>query len=224
MRARKPVQTTMEKPVPVRLTDPEMADRAQEIAAKILHVKVLRKKKRDDARNTQVLIDSELDQVELLADTITDARELRKQGELFADQETAVRTLAEVGKTACLCPPEAMAVGSVLVDCPVHGDDAPVPWVVNVGVSDAGAAVADDEEEHDGAEEDEDDDEQDDEDDEAAERIAEAAGIAAGAIASVTAGGASSAAPTRTRTGRGPLARASGRRAPAPRAHAKARR
>jgi hypothetical protein len=222
MRARKPVQTTMEKPVPVRLTDPEMADRAQEIAAKILHVKVLRKKKRDDARNVQALIDNELDLVEVLADTITGARELRKQGELFADQDTATRTLAEVGKTACLCPPEAMAVGSVLVDCPVHGDDAPVPWVVNVGS--AGAAVADDEEEHDGAEEDEDDDEQDDEDDEAAERIAEATSIAAGAIASVTAGSASSAAPTRTRTGRDPIARASGRRAPAPRAHAKARR
>ncbi len=220
MRARKPVQTTMEKPVPVRLTDPEMADRAQEIAAKILLVKVLRKKKRDDARNTQALIDSELDLVEVLADTITGARELRKQGELFADQETAVHTLAEVGKTACLCPPEAMAMGSVLVDCPVHGDDAPVPWMVNVN---AGAAVADDEEEHDGAEED-DDDEQDDEDEEAAERIAEAASIAAGAIASVTAGGASSAAPTRSGTGRGSLARASGRRAPAPRARAKAQR
>jgi hypothetical protein len=218
MRARKPVQTAMEKPVPVRLTDPEMADRAQEIAAKISLVKVLRKKKRDDARNTQVLIDNELDQVELLAEAITDARELRKQGELFADQETAVHTLAEVGKTACLCPPEAMVVGSVLVDCPVHGDDAPVPWVVNVG--NAGAAMADDEEEHDGDE----DDEQDDEDDEAEERIAEAAGIAAGAIASVTAGGASSAAPTRNGTGRGPIARASGRRAPAPRARAKARR
>jgi hypothetical protein len=213
---------TMSTEVTVKLTDAEIVERARTMAAKVQHLGVLRRKKRDDSKNTQALIDAELDEIERLARVIGAQEELRKQGELFADQETAATVLAEVGKKACLCPPEAMVVGSVLVDCPVHGDDAPVPWVVNVSGVDA--AVADDEEEHDGAEEDEDDDEQDDEDDEAEERIAEATSIAAGAIASVTAGSASSAAPTRTRTGRGPLARASGRRAPAPRARAKARR
>jgi hypothetical protein len=182
----------MERPLPVRLTDSEMADRAQEIAAKISLVKVLRKKKRDDARNTQVLIDNELDQVELLAEAITDARELRKQGELFVDQETATRALAQVGQAVCTCPP-----GGVLVDCAVHGDDAPT----NLEHPEDAADLADEEDEHGEAEGDDDgDDDEDDEDDEKElARIAQANDAAGAALAA-------------RRGPRGPLRRAAGRR------------
>jgi polysaccharide deacetylase 2 family uncharacterized protein YibQ len=88
--------TTMETEVNVKLTDAEIVERAQTLAAKVQHVAVLREKKREDAKSTQALIDAELDEVECLARVIGDQEELRKQGELFVDQATAARTLAQV--------------------------------------------------------------------------------------------------------------------------------
>ena len=97
----------------VRLTDVELIERGQNMAAKLLHVGALRQKKKDDAKNTQALIDTELDEAERLARVITEAEESRKQGDLFVTDKVATEALAEVARRAC--------TDVDALSCPVHG-------------------------------------------------------------------------------------------------------
>ena len=170
-----------EQEVRVRLTDADIVDRAQELAAKVQHVKILRRKRREDLRAANALIESELDEIERLAGVITDQQELRKQGELFVDQATAETVLAEVGKAACTCPPG----DAPLIDCPLHGEDAPraestAALHASLERDELDAADLADEEDDDGEAEDDDDGDEDDEDETA--RIAQAADVAEAAL------------------------------------------
>ena len=96
--------STMDEEVLVPLRPSQVLERAQVMAAKVLHVAILRKKKADDARAAQVLIDAELDEVERLARVISSGEEDKKQGELFVeetlDKAAATEVLAEIGKRA----------------------------------------------------------------------------------------------------------------------------
>lgn len=123
-------QTSMEREVSVKLTVAEVAERGETLAAKMLHVEHLRTKKREDAKSIQALIDTELDECSRLARVISDQEELRKQGELFVDDEGATRALAKiaaeggavtVGESPCCCDPETPGVYDL--DCPIHGVD-----------------------------------------------------------------------------------------------------
>jgi len=169
---RKAQEPEIAREVRVKLSDEDLIARAQTMAAKVEHIQHLRRKKRDDSRSLQALIESELDEVERLARVINAQEELRRQGDLFVadeivDQETATRALAEAARAACTCPGES---APPLVDCPVHGDDAPATVSVAEAVEaalEAEAEVEEDEPDDD----DEDDDEEDEDDDEAATPI-----------------------------------------------------
>jgi len=64
------------------------------MAARVLHVALLRRKKADDAKSTQAIIDSELDEIAKLAEVITEAAENRKQGDLhFGDIEAEAKEI-----------------------------------------------------------------------------------------------------------------------------------
>jgi len=92
---------SMDVEVRVRLSDAEIIERAQTMAAKVSHIEVLRKKKSDDSKNTQALIDTELDEVQRLARVICEQEEERRQGDLFAPTPgQAVDALANVAATA----------------------------------------------------------------------------------------------------------------------------
>lgn len=114
-------QKTMEQEVSVKLTVEEIAERGETLAAKMLHVEHLRRKKREDGKSTQALIDAELDECERLARVICDQEELQKQGDLFVDDEVATRALAGVAAAVCTCDPDTPDVHDL--DCPVHGPD-----------------------------------------------------------------------------------------------------
>lgn len=90
--------TTMDRELPVKLSDDEIIERAQTLATKIGTVEALREKKARDAKNTQALIDSELDEIQRLARVINESEELRKQGDLTFDQVQATEVLADVAK------------------------------------------------------------------------------------------------------------------------------
>lgn len=95
--------SAMDEEVLVPLRPGELLERAKVLAAKVQDVAILRKKKTDDARATQALIDAGLDEMERLARVISAGEEDRKQGELFVDQVTvdqaqATAVLAEIGR------------------------------------------------------------------------------------------------------------------------------
>lgn len=93
--------TTMDRELPVKLSEHEIAERGETIATKMLRVKALRKKRREDFRNMSAQIDAELDNIETLAETIVNGMENRKQAELFVDQvrdAEAQETLAAVAE------------------------------------------------------------------------------------------------------------------------------
>ena len=107
----------MNDEVSIKLTKDELLERGATLAAKNLHVALLREKKRGDAKSTQALIDAELDECERLSRVITGQKELRRQGDLFVDDHQAAETLAKVGAASCTCESEDVAA----IDCPVHG-------------------------------------------------------------------------------------------------------
>lgn len=53
-------ERTMEREVTVKLTTEEIAERAETMAGKMLHVEALQAKKKADGKSTQALIDAEL--------------------------------------------------------------------------------------------------------------------------------------------------------------------
>jgi len=111
----------MDEEVRVRLTDQELIDRGNVMSAKVEHIGQLRKKRREDLRSINAIIESEQDEVERLARVIRKAEEARNQGELFVDDQVATETLAEVARRACT---EIDAL-----TCPVHGTCSCVPDV-----------------------------------------------------------------------------------------------
>ena len=96
--------STMDEEVLVPLRPGELLERGKILAAKVQDVAILRKKKTDDARATQALIDAGLDEMERLARVISAGEEDRPQRELFVDQvvdqPTATAVLAEMEKRA----------------------------------------------------------------------------------------------------------------------------
>lgn len=147
---RKPKEHEMDREVSVRLTDSEIIERAQNLAAKIEHVKILRRKRREDLRSANALIESELDEVERLARVIGSQEELRKQGELFA-QDTAVGVLGELGRRESGTGEVLPASAPPLAD---HDIDAEAAAEAGAGEEDVDDGDEDDEDD----EEDEDDD------------------------------------------------------------------
>lgn len=117
------MEAELDKVVFVKLTDAEIVERAETMAAKIQHVAALREKKAREAKATQALIDEELDELERLARVVSEARDGRRQGELFVGDlrpEEATRALVEVARHTCVCE------GGSNTDvhspgCPVHG-------------------------------------------------------------------------------------------------------
>lgn len=157
--------TSMNDPVRVKLSEHDLAERAGIMATKLEHVRVLRRKKSDDAKSTQALIDTELDELAAMARVILEAEDEAKQGELFADG-TLTGISAELAKR-CTCEggPEADVKSP---SCTLHGVDSfeqaeveradgslsdesgaeveadyVVPGEVEVGTVDEPAAVAD---------------------------------------------------------------------------------
>jgi len=96
--------TVMDRELPVKLTEHEIAERGESIAAKMLRVKALRKKRREDLRSINAQIESELDNVQQIAETIMSGVEARKQSEMFVGDEVvpsqteATAALAQVAK------------------------------------------------------------------------------------------------------------------------------
>lgn len=145
-------------PVRVKLSDHDLAERATMMATKLEHVKVLRKKKADDAKNTQVLIDEELDTLQALARVVLDAEEDGKQGDLFVGDAEAMQALHDVAQAACTCPEPETNPDNVSPSCPVHGIGSPAAEAAEAereaDVADAALA----EEVREAADDDEDDD------------------------------------------------------------------
>lgn len=80
----------MDEEVVVKLTDEELVERGVSMARHAAEVERLRKKKADDAKSTQALIDVELDEMQRLGRVLLDQAERRKQGDLkFGDIEAA---------------------------------------------------------------------------------------------------------------------------------------
>lgn len=71
--------------VRVKLSEEELAERANDMATKVEHIRVLRAKKKSDAKATQDLIDEELDELEAMASTVLDGEEEADQADLFVD-------------------------------------------------------------------------------------------------------------------------------------------
>lgn len=104
--------STMDRELPVKLTATEIQERGESMAAKMVRVKTLRKKRRDDLRAINAQIEAELDTVQSIAETIMSGIEARKQGDLFVgDQvvgadpnvpttEESAQALAKVAETA----------------------------------------------------------------------------------------------------------------------------
>lgn len=98
--------TVMSRELPVKLTEHEVAERAESMAAKLIQIGSLRKKRREDLRSINALIESELDEVQRIARVIADGVEARKQSDIkFGDevvpsQAEATQALAEVAKFA----------------------------------------------------------------------------------------------------------------------------
>lgn len=99
--------TTMaDQELPVRLTPEDVQARAETLASKLMHIATLRKKRRDDLRSINALIEAELDEVQRLARVIVDGVEARRQGEIeFADElvpskAEAAAALARVAEIA----------------------------------------------------------------------------------------------------------------------------
>ena len=91
---------TMDDEVVKKLTDEELIERALTMANKNLHIARLRKKKNDDAKSVQMLIDEELDEVARLSRVLVANEEARKQGDLSFGDEIATSVLAEVHRRA----------------------------------------------------------------------------------------------------------------------------
>jgi hypothetical protein len=107
--------------VPVKLTDAQLIERAESIATKLGTVEHLRRKKADDAKSTQALIDTELDEIQRLARVIRDAEEMRKQGELRFDEQPnqaeAQAALAKVAEVAGAVEAELAEVSETPTVC-----------------------------------------------------------------------------------------------------------
>lgn len=97
---------SMNDPVVVKLSDSEIAERAQVMARHIAEVERLEEKKKRDSKATQKLINQELAELARLGRVVSDAFEVRKQGDLrFGDtvvpsSDEAVAALARVAEEA----------------------------------------------------------------------------------------------------------------------------
>lgn len=95
--------TEMDRELPVKLNADEVNERAETMATKLIHIGSLRKKRREDLRSVNALIESELDEVQRLARTIIDGVEQRKQADLrFGDEvvPSATEATAALAKVA----------------------------------------------------------------------------------------------------------------------------
>ena len=113
----------MDETTRVRLSDDELIQRAETLAAKIQHVAHLRAKAKEDAKSAREVIEAEIDEIERLARVISEQEEERRQGELFVSQGEAEKALGEVGARACTCESENVRK----IDCAVHGVVAGTP-------------------------------------------------------------------------------------------------
>lgn len=117
--------TSMNDPVRVKLSEHDLAGRAQVMATKLEHVRVLRRKKADDAKSTQTLIDSELDDLAAMARVILEAEEDAKQGELFVDGTLSGLSAGIAERCSCEGGPEAEVKSPTCKVHGVEGGDAP---------------------------------------------------------------------------------------------------
>jgi hypothetical protein len=110
--------TSMNDPVWVKLSEHDLAERAGIMAAKLEHVRVLRRKKSDDAKSTQALIDTELDELGAMARVILEAEDEAKQGELFVDGTLSGISAGIAARCSCEGGLEADVKSP---DCKLHG-------------------------------------------------------------------------------------------------------
>lgn len=78
----------LDKTVGVKLTDEQVSERGALMAAKVIYVGTLRKKRREDLRSINAEIESNLDEIERLARVVTNHEENRAQADLFVDGGT----------------------------------------------------------------------------------------------------------------------------------------
>lgn len=105
----------MAQELPVKLSDDDRAARVDTLLAKLEYIESLQRKKRDDAKSTQTLIDAELEECQRLRRVLREDTELRKQGDLrFGDEVVpssaeATEALAKVAEAAEKLPSEPHA-------------------------------------------------------------------------------------------------------------------
>lgn len=116
--------TSMNDPVRVKLSEHDLAERAGIMATKLEHVRVLRRKKADDAKSTQALIDTELDELAAMARVILECEEDAKQGELFVDGTLSGLSAGIAERCSCEGGPDADVKSPT---CKVHGVEPDEP-------------------------------------------------------------------------------------------------
>jgi hypothetical protein len=104
-----PAPSSMEAERPVKLSKPQIDERARELARKQVELNGLEKRKRSITREINDDIKGVREVIEVLAKQVVDGEELVKQGDLFANGTTdpgspdalppakATKTLADVG-------------------------------------------------------------------------------------------------------------------------------
>jgi hypothetical protein len=101
-------EKSTDREVTVRLTGEDVIERAEAMARRVAEVERLRKKKADDSKSTQALIDTALDEIARLGRVITAQAELRKQGELFAGDEVIPSTAESTQALALIAEQSAL--------------------------------------------------------------------------------------------------------------------
>ncbi len=104
--------STMDQVVPVKLSEHEVAERAEIMSAKLLRVKSLKRQRRETFRNFTAQIEAELEEANRIARVVAEGIEARKQSDLkFGDEvvpstSEATEALAEIEKRAAERAPE----------------------------------------------------------------------------------------------------------------------
>lgn len=104
--------TEMDREVPVKLTEHEVAERAEIMSAKLLRVKALKRQRREAHRNLTAQIEAELEEANRIARVVAEGIEARKQSELKYGDEVvpsaseATAALAELEKRSQERAPE----------------------------------------------------------------------------------------------------------------------
>ncbi len=123
---RKEHETGLDKTIGVALTDIQVRERGEMLAAKVIYVETLRKKLRDDSKSTREEIKQTEKAIGALSRVITNHSENKSQRDLFiheVPQEEATKALAEVAKRADPLPSQPHQYRGDGATCSLCGSD-----------------------------------------------------------------------------------------------------